>query len=76
MTEISTHGYYTVLFANGVEKKFDADAANCDGRVFVLSKFNPKRRKLESSDTFLASEVAWAKTPTTLILGTGKVRSQ
>jgi hypothetical protein len=65
-----------VKFASGEEKQFDADAAVVSGLLFVLHKWNPKRRKLESGSCFPADQVAWARLPTgNIVLGTGRVES-
>jgi len=65
-----------VKFATGEEKEFDADAAVLSGPLFVLHKWNPKRRKLESGACFPAEQVAWARLPNgKVVLGTGRVKS-
>ena len=52
-----------VKFTTGEEKQFDADAAVLSGSLFVLHKWNPKRRKLESGSCVPADQVAWALLP-------------
>lgn len=65
-----------VRFATGEEKQFDADAAVLSGPLFVLHKWNPKRRKLESGSCFPADQVAWARLRNgNIVLGTGRVKS-
>jgi hypothetical protein len=64
----------TVKFASGEERQFDADAAGLSGPVFVLYKWNRKRRKLESGSCFPADQVAWARLPSgNIVLGIGRV---
>jgi hypothetical protein len=65
-----------VKFATGEEKEFDADSAFLDGRQFVLKKWNPKRRKLESGACFPAEQVAYALlSDGRIVVGAGRVKS-
>jgi len=62
----------TVKFTSGEEKQLDADS----GPLFVLHKWNPKRRKLESGACFPAEQVACARLPNgNIIVGAGRVKS-
>jgi hypothetical protein len=66
-----------VKFVTGEEKEFDADAAVLSGPLFVLHKWNPKRRKLESGACFPAEKVAWARLPNgNIVVGRGRVKTE
>jgi hypothetical protein len=63
-----------VKFATGEEKEFDADTAVVSGPLFVLHKWNAKRRKLESGACFPAEQVSWARLPNgNVVLGVGRL---
>ena len=69
----------TVRFASGEKRQYHADAASLEDheRVFVLHKWNARKRKLESTETFLADEIAWARLPNgNIVLGKGQVKSK
>ena len=65
----------TVKFVSGKEQRFDATSAvltNYD-RLFVLYKWNPKKRKSESAETFDAAQVVMAILDNgDIVLGKGK----
>jgi hypothetical protein len=65
----------TVLFTNGEEKEYDADGASKDGPLFVLRKWNPRRRKSEIRERFPVENVVWARTPDSIVLGGGRAAS-
>jgi hypothetical protein len=52
----------TVEFSDGKEKQHGADGAGPDGPLFVLRKYNPKRRKSEACQTFAVDTVVSART--------------
>ena len=63
-----------VRFVTGEEKGFNATAAGMECNLFVLYKWNRKRRTLESGPTFQSDKVAWARLPNgELVLGRGSV---
>jgi hypothetical protein len=63
----------TVKFTTGEEKEFDADAAVLSGPLFVLHKWNARRRKPESGACFPADQVVWARLPDgSIVLGVPK----
>ena len=65
----------TVLFTNGKEKQYDADGAFKDGPLFVLSKWNRKRRKSEICQTFPVGDTVWARVgDESIILGGGSIK--
>ncbi len=69
----------TVKFVTGEERQYEADAAFLEDheRLFVLHRWNKKKRKLESADVFRADEVAWALLPDgRIILGKAQVKSK
>ena len=55
-------------FADGTERRYDADTASLDGHLFVLGKWNPKTRKVESGKVFDADQVVMA------VLDNGEIR--
>ncbi|MDP2997764.1 MAG: hypothetical protein Q8N47_09765 [Bryobacterales bacterium] len=64
-----------VKFVSGEEREYDGDAAALCSPVFVLYKYNRKRRKLESGQTFLADEVVLARLANgSIVLGEGRVK--
>jgi hypothetical protein len=65
----------TVLFTDGKEKQYDAEAASKDGPLFVLRKYNRKRRKSDICETFPVGQVVWAQFPGSIILGGGRIES-
>ena len=66
-----------VTFISGHEREYDADSANVVEHLFVLYKYNPSRRKLESKETFPAEQVERARLPNgDIVVGRGGVRSQ
>ena len=65
----------TVLFTDGTEKEYDADGAHKSGPLFVLTKYNRKRRKSDICQTFPVGNVVWAQYPGSIILGEGRAAS-
>ena len=65
----------TVKFADRTEKEYDADGAHKSGPLFVLTKYNRKRRKSEICETFPVGNVVWAQFPVSVILGEGRFAS-
>ena len=63
-----------VKFTSGVEKEYAGNEASVSGPLFVLYIYNRRRRKLESSTTFPAEQVAWAKlADSRIVVGRGTV---
>jgi len=52
-----------VKFIDGTERRFDADSACLEDhdRLFVLAKYNSKKRGEERSDTFPSEQLVRAK---------------
>ena len=66
----------TVRFTSGEERQYDADEAVVQDydRLFVLHKWNRRKRKLESGRTFPADQVVWACLPDgRIVVGKGRV---
>jgi hypothetical protein len=52
----------TVKLTNGEERMYrNGDSAALQEPLFIVFRWNPKRRKLESVAVFQAAEVAWAE---------------
>jgi hypothetical protein len=63
----------TVKFATGEEKQFNRESASLMGPVFLL--YRRRGRKLETSNTFSADQVVWARLPSgEIIFGKGKTK--
>jgi len=63
----------TVKFASGEERRFNRESAGLLGPVFVL--YRRRGKKLETSDTFSADQILWARLPGgEIVLGKGKAK--
>jgi hypothetical protein len=62
-------------FVSGEERRYEADTATLDDydRLFVLKKWNSKKRRLESDKVFDAGEIVMALLDNgDIVLGKGK----
>ena len=66
----------TVLFTDGREKQYDADSAGPVGPLFVLRKYDRKRRKSDVCQTFGVEGVVWAKFENSIVLGNGQLKKK
>lgn len=66
-------GVVTVLFANSAKRQYDADSALNADPLFVLRKYDRKRRKSEICQTFPVEDVVWAQSSGSIILGGGRL---
>jgi hypothetical protein len=65
-----------IKLSNGEEKASQADTADSRGPMFVLFKWNKKRRKIETVDTIPAVEVICAHFPDgSIVFGRGARKS-
>jgi hypothetical protein len=63
-----------VTFIDGTNKHYDADSAALVGPLFVLYRYNRKRRKLESGEAFPAEQVRQAQLPNgNIVVGRGSL---
>jgi hypothetical protein len=63
----------TVVFTDKKERQFDADGGGPSGPLFVLWKYNPKRRKREICQQFPLETVVRVHTAETIIVGGGRM---
>jgi len=63
----------TVVFTDGKERQYDADGAGPKGPLFILWKYNPKKRKSEICQQFPLDTVVRAHTGNSIIVGGGRM---